>query len=173
MNDNVIDHEKTLTWPLWKTALRELRALPEFGYGLTLDIEWFERALGAAKDTATFAFGLMELRARVEDEDGYYLRVQTVQDDETSIRHETVQIPNAADHEDVCSGFESRMRSYASRAIELRRKTLGNDKADLTEAQKGHMEKAAEIAATRMVLLRREKSVCSYIRKHAPKLLDK
>lgn len=160
-------------WPLWKAALAKLRSLPNFGYGLTLDLSWFERELSCRRDTSEFAFGLMQIRQLVEYEDGYYIQTQTIRDDESGTKQEIAQIPCAADHEVVARGFESRMRTFAARAVDLRVKTLGNRSAidSMTQEERQRMEKSSEIAATRAVLLRREKSITAFVKKHQPKLL--
>jgi hypothetical protein len=67
------------------------------------------------------------------------------------------------------------MRSYASRAVHLRLKTLANPQAlgAMSQDEKQRMEKAVEIASVRTVLLRRERSVTAFIKKNSPKLLAK
>jgi hypothetical protein len=168
------ENETRTDWPLWKAALAKLRGLPEFGYGLTLDVLWFERELNCQRDTTEFTFALLNIRQQVESENGYYLQSQTVRDDETGTKREIVQIPCAADHENIAHGFETRMRSYSTRAVDLRVKTLANPEAiaSMTAEQKAHMEKAMEIAAVRTVLIRRERSIVKWIKFNSPKLLE-
>lgn len=158
-------------WPIWKVALKNLRALPNFGYGLKIETQWFENQLASHRSTSDFAFQMMELRRELEVEDGYYLQSQTQQDDDTGMRAEFYQIPAASEHQNVAQGFEAKMRRYASRSFQIRNKTLNNPTADLSASDRSKMEKSAEIAATRIVLLRREKSALAALTKFAPKLL--
>ena len=106
---------------------------------------------------------MLNLKQAIEEEDGYYL--------EQLEAGNIWRIPDAAQHEDVCRGFERRMRNYAARAITLRNRVLTNDQAVLTEEQRKSMDKAAEIAAMRRILLRRERSVIACVKEHKPKLL--
>lgn len=165
------DETKT-DWPLWKVALRNLRALPGFGFGLKLETRWFEAQLGCSRETSEFAFGMMRLRQEVEEADGYYLQCQTIQDDESGAKCEVYQIPSAADHQGVAVSFEARMRSYAARSLQIRTKTLNNPTAQLSESDRARMAKSEEIAATRIVLLRRERTIAKVLKASAPKLLE-
>lgn len=167
-----IENTEPGEWPLWRIALKAMRELPTFGYGMTLETEWFEKMLAARRDTSCFAFQMMELRQELEAIDGYYLYSQTIQDEETTIRREMWKIPSASDHEGVAKGFEGKMRRYAGRAVLLRVKTLNNDKALLSDSDRTKMDSSARIAATRLVLLRREKAISAYVRRTQPKMLE-
>jgi hypothetical protein len=145
--------------------------MPNFGYGLKVEMQWFEKALGAFKDSSAFAFSMLELRGELEHEDGYYLQLQTIQDDETGLRKEVWQIPSAAEHETIAKQFEGKMRRYAHRAVSLRVLTLSNETAQLTDAERSKMETASRIAGTRLVLLKREKAITEFVSKNAPKML--
>lgn len=158
-------------WPLWRIALDRLRELPGFGYGLQLETNWFEEKLSSKRDTSDFAFQMLELRSELEIEDGYYLQSQTIQDEESGLRKEVWQIPSAPNHETVAKMFETKLRKYAFRATHIRHKTLANDSAQLTDDQRNKMDSSARIAATRMILLRREKSISALVAKHEPQLL--
>jgi hypothetical protein len=158
-------------WPLWRIALQKLRELENFGYGMQVETQWFEHAFGERRGDAGFAFAMLDLRGELESEDGYYLQAQTLQDEETGLKKEVWQIPSAAAHEAVARQFEGKMRRYAHRAVALRVLTLANDKAELSDAERARMEAGSRIAATRLVLLRREQAVAALVEKHAPKLL--
>jgi hypothetical protein len=158
-------------WPLWRITLNKLRELPNFGYGMQLETNWFEQSLGCKRDSTEFSFSMLDLRGELEAEDGYYLQAQTIQDDETGLRKEIWQIPAAKDHETVARQFEGKMRRYAHRAMALRVLTLSNETAQLTDAERSKIETASRIAGTRLVLLRREKTITEFVNKNAPKML--
>jgi hypothetical protein len=158
-------------WPLWRAAVAELEKRSDFGFGMTIEAEWFERAFAYPRDSSGFAFALMDLRSYIEVEYGYYIQSQTILEDETGIRKEIFQVPSSAEHQDVYEKLKNRMYRFGHRAAHILHKTLANPKADLTAEQRTSMEKAAEIAAVRMILLRREKGCINYIKKKAPKLL--
>lgn len=158
-------------WPLWRICLKKMRESSSFGYGGQWDTSWFESMLGCIRDTSEFAFAMLDLRQELETEDGYYLESNTVVEEETGIRKETWSIPDAVGHGDVATNFESKMRRYASRSVRLLEKTLHNPTAKLSDADKCKMEKKQEIAATRLVLLAREKSIADWVKKSKPKML--
>ena len=162
-----------VSWPLWRAALNTIRKRPDFGYGMTMESRELEELLAADRETTDFAFGMMELRQELEAKDGYYLSSQTITDEESGLRKEVWQIPAAVGHEDVCKSFESKMRRYAARSFSLRSRTLSNPAASLSEDDRRRIEKSCEIASVRQVLLRRERKVVSFIKKNAPKLLEK
>lgn len=172
MTDEQLKELEPGDWPIWRIALRRLRALESFGYGMQLDTAWFEAALSAKRESNDFGFAMMELRAELENEDGYYLQCQTIQDQETGLRREVWQIPAAAEHETVARQFEGKMRRFSHRALAIRLKTLANASAHMSDAERTKMESSSRIAATRLVLLQREKSIAAAVRKHAPKLLE-
>ena len=160
-------------WPLWRVCLKELRSLPNFGYGLQLDSDWFESRLAAKRDTPNFAFQMLDLRQELDSSDGYYLQAQTLQHDETGMRREVWQIPSGADHQaQVANGFRTKMRSFAQREARILDKTLANKSAGLSDSERSRAESQLRIAATRLILLRREKSVHALVEKTAPKLLE-
>jgi len=159
-------------WPLWRAALNTIRRRPDYGYGMTIATPELENLLGCKRDTPEFAFGMIDIRQAIESDHGYYLGSQTITEDESGLRKEVWQIPNAAQHEDVAQSFEAKMRRFAKRSMLIRDKTLSNDKANLSEEERANMDKAFGIAQTRLVLLRREKGVASFVRKHSPKLLE-
>lgn len=165
-----IEEEIRSDWPLWKAVLGEMRKLPGYGYGFQVPISWLELRLGCKSNTQAFSFQMLEIRAEVEYDDGYSLQIRTVHDADGNATC-IAQIPSAIGHEDVAGSWEAKMRRYATRALQIRERTLGNETAQLTPEEKERIEKAAQIAATRIILLRREKSVAEYINKHAPKLL--
>ena len=165
MNDTAAD------FPLWKPALRKLRSREDYGYGLKLPTSWFEQALARKRDDDQFAFDMLEMRRQIESEDGYYLRCRTEQDDETKIKVETWQIPSAEEHEEVAKMFEAKLTSYAHRSVDIRVRTLNNESAQLSDEARRNMDAAAEHAAIRAVLLKRQKSITSVIRKYDAKLL--
>jgi hypothetical protein len=167
-----MSEETKIDWPLWKVALKNLRELPGYGYGLKLETQWFEHQFGALRNTSDFAFQMLELRAAVESDDGYYLQSQTVQDDDTGLKAEFYQIPAASEHQGVALTFEGKMRRYAARSFHIRAKTLNNPEANLLDADRRKMEKSAEIAANRIVLLRRERAVIGALKKNTPKLIE-
>lgn len=159
-------------WPLWKATLRELRDLPGFGYGMELPIDWFEKKLVAQPGTQAFAFAFLNIAREVESENGYSLQQRTIRDAKGADRL-VIQIPSGSGHGEVAHTWECKMRSYAKRAHLIREKTLANPEADLTPEEKIHMEKEAEIAATRVILLHRERKISEYLKANAPKLLEK
>lgn len=159
-------------WPLWRICLKNMREAPGFGYGAQWDAAWLEKQLNCTRDSNEFAFAMLELRQGLETEDGYYLESHTIVEDTTGIRKEVWAIPDAEGHGEVACNFETKMRRYASRSVRLRERTLQNPKAVLDASARAKMEKKQEIAATRLVLLAREKTICDYVRKSKPKLLN-
>ena len=155
----------------WRMALATMRAEETYGYGATWPTAFFEQHLAAKRDTADFAFGMMELRGTIEAEDGYYLRCQTIKQEDTGLKIEQWIIPAANEHEGVARMFEGKMSRYARRSANIRALTLANPDANLSDADKSKMEASLRIASTRLVLLRREKSIGSWVEKNAPKLL--
>lgn len=159
---------------MWRTALTKMQALPGFGYGLRLHTPWFEQAFGCHRESNEFNFAMLALRKYLEEELGYYLQAKTITEAESSLRCEVWEIPSAAEHcREVAEGFEAKLRRYGKRAMEIRARTLVNPESNLDEADRQRAEKALEIAATRLVLLRREKGIAGYLKEHAPKLLAK
>lgn len=149
-------------YPLWLEAHKRMR-----DEGMTYEsqwpVEWFEAILKCPRDSQEFVFSIMALRDAIEDEDGYYLR---------QMESGTLfKIPDAEMHGEICKGFERRLRSFAARAVILRNRTLANPKAVLSDVARKRIEKEAEIAAMRRILLHREKSVIKCVREHKPKLL--
>jgi hypothetical protein len=155
----------------WRVAIATMRAQETYGYGATWDTPFFEKLLAAKRDTADFAFGMMDLRAAMEAEDGYYLRAQTIDLENEKKRVEQWVIPAASEHEGVARMFEGKMNRYARRSVNIRALTLANKDANLSDADKSKMESALRIASTRLVLLRREQSIGKWVEKNAPKLL--
>lgn len=170
-----IDHNNVEPgeWPIWKICLRKMRSEDQYGYGAVWPTEYFERELSARRDTMDFAFQMLSLRKEIEDEDGYYLQAQTIENEVTKEKTEQYVIPAAACHEDIAVNFESKMRRYANRSVSLRNATLCNPTAELEDSVRKKMEGRLEIAATRLVLLARERSLGGWVKKHAPKLLEK
>lgn len=156
---------------LWRVCLKRLRAHDGFGYGLTIPTAWFEEQLAAQQLTQDFAFAMMRLREAIEENDGYYLEAATIRDKEGETQ-KVFRIPSAGEHEEVARGMERRLKKLSRRANDIRVATLNNPEAVLSDAEKNRMESAQRIAATRLVLLAREKSVVNALQKHAPKLLE-
>jgi hypothetical protein len=170
--DNMLNTNTTEIgdWPLWRVLLGKMRENENYGYGAVWETSFFEAGLGAKRGTPDFAFQMLDMRAEMEEVDGYYLRCQT-RHDEAGRTIEEWLIPSAAEHEEVARGFEARMGRYAHRSVDIRAKTLANPTATLSSEERANTEARMRIAATRIVLLRREKSVAEYVVKHAPKLL--
>ena len=166
------DEQTEANWPLWRAALNTIRRRSDYGYGMKIETPELEKLLACKRDTPEFAFGMIDIRQAIESDHGYYLGSQTITEDETGLRKEVWQIPNAAQHEDVAKSFEARMRRFAKRSLLIRDKTLNNDKANLSEEERANMDKAFGIAQTRLVLLRREKGVADFVRKNSPKLIE-
>lgn len=158
-------------WPLWRICLKRMRESPHFGYGAMWDTAWFEAQLSCKRDSNEFAFAMLDLRQELEDEDGYYLQANTIIEESSGIRKETWSIPDAVGHGEQATHFESKMKRYASRAVRLLDKTLHNATAKLDESQRANLDKKQEIAATRLILLSREKSIADFVRANKPKML--
>jgi hypothetical protein len=172
--NGIENHEAEVgEWPLWKICLRKMRSEEQYGYGAIWPTEFFEKHLTSDRATLDFAFQMLSLRKEIEDEDGYYLQAQTIEDEITKVKSEQYVIPAANYHEDISQHFESRMRRYANRAVGLRNATLCNPTAKLDDDVRKKMEARLEIAATRLVLLARESSIGRWVKNHAPKLLKK
>jgi hypothetical protein len=160
-------------FPLWRSAFNALRQRPDYGFGMKVTTAWFTQAFGCGRDSNEFAFAMLNLRKHLEETEGYYLQMQTVQEDESGLRCELWQIPSAEDHCGmVAEHFETKLRRYGQRAVQLRSKVLVNPDAELSAAARAKAEKALEIAATRLVLLRRERGIANYLKDRAPKLLE-
>jgi hypothetical protein len=159
-------------WPLWRIVLREIRERSDYGYGMQIDVAWLEGRLNSKRDSSEFAFAFLCVKQEIEDEEGYYLGMQTIQDPETAIRHEVCQIPSASDHGlRVAQTFEAKQMRYCKRALQIRQKTLNNPSANLSDSERERIEGQTKTAAIRLVLLRRQKSVIKHLTKHSPKLL--
>lgn len=154
---------KVNKFPLWNEALQRLRD-EQTTFGASKPTEWFEEILQAGRDTNEFKFSMLELKMSLELEDGYYL--------EQTHNGAFWRIPTALEHEDICRMFERKMRSYAGRSVTLRNRVLNNDKAELNSHDRARMEKSAEIAAMRRLMLRKERKAIELIKSNAPKLLS-
>jgi hypothetical protein len=162
MDENQFDAAVKL--PLWRTCLKEMREAG-FSYDSTWPTEYFEKALHCARDEVQFAFEMLSLRKEVEIEDGYYIRSE-----ENGKRW---IITSAPGHEDIAAGFDTKLRRYAVRSVNLRSATLMNPKAQLSDVERARMEKNLEKASVRLVLLSRSVSIAKDVMKHNPKLLDR
>lgn len=150
--------------PLWRNALEQLRE-DGLAYGKTWTVDFFEHHLRCPRTAKEFAFGMMALKQELEREDGYYLKSE-----EDGARWSIVA---AADHETVASTFDTKVRRYAVRAINLRSATLMNPEANLTAEDRRKMERNLERASLRLVLMSRASSVAAVVAEHSPKLLEK
>ena len=161
-----IEHEtdSPTVLPLWKNCLQQMRD-DGLEYGKVYPVEYFEKFLRATRDQQSFIFEMMNLKQTVEKEDGYYLK-QINSGSEYMIQ-------TAAGHEEEAHRFDSKVRRYAVRSVNLRAATLMNPKAELTDGERAKMEKSLEIASTRLVLMSRQKRIAETIATHAPKLLHK
>lgn len=155
---------ETTKLPLWRNCLENMRE-EGLNYGSTWTKEYFEEALRAKVGDSDFAFAMMALRQELEEQDGLYLKSE-----ENYARFSVVAAP---DHETVASKFDSKVRRYAVRSINLRSATLLNPKAELTEEERKKMEQNLERASVRLVLMSRAASVAKIVAEHAPKLLQK
>ncbi len=136
--------------PLWKSALETLR-LDGIGYNTTIQASRLEDLLRCKRDTAEFAFAMIEIRKSIEAEDGFYLAEIN--------GGAAYEIPDAAAHGDVAKSFDKSVRRYAVRAVNLRMATLMNPSADLSPEKRSAMERDLEHSATRLVMLSRQRSV--------------
>lgn len=159
-------------WALWRAALHKIRGREDYGYGLTIETPWLERELGCKRESNEFAFAMLELRGAMEEDDGYYFGALTITEEETGICKEVWVIPNAEEHENVCQRFERKLQRYSMRAVRLRNATLANPAAEMSDAARQKMDKNAEIAAMRSLLLKREQKVLKFIKQHDAKLLQ-
>lgn len=150
--------------PLWKRCLEQMRA-EGLGYGKVWKAAFFEEVLRTPRTRPQYSFEMMELKQAIEKEDGYYLQ--------SSESGELWSIPQAPDHEWVCQRIERGIRRDAVRVINLRSATLLNPTAELEEGDRMRMEHNLEKAATRLVLMARQKSVVKALQAAAPKLLEK
>jgi len=149
-------------FPAYLEALKRMR---EGGmtYNSQWSAKWFEDVFKHERDSKEFAFSIMSLRQAIEEEDGYYLQQH---DDGNAYR-----IPDADEHGEVAKGMERKMRRYAARCVILRNRTLANPQAVLSDHARATMEREAEIAAVRRIMLRRERQIVSHIKETKPTLL--
>ena len=155
---------ETVRLPLCKSALETMRE-QGMSYGSQWKVEFFEQHLRCPKDNNAFQFAMLALRDALEKEDGYYLR-QT----ENGLIWE---IPTAIGHEETAQTFDSRLRRYAVRSINLRSATLTNPQAQLSEDERRRMESNLEKAAMRLCLISRQQSILKVVNQYAPALLAK
>lgn len=134
-------------------------------YGQTWPKQFFEEAFRTLVGEPEFAFAMMALRSELEETDGLYLKSE-----ESNSRFSIVAAP---DHESVAAKFDTKVRRYAVRSINIRSATLLNPKAELTEEDRKKMEHNLEKASLRLVLMSRAASVQKIVQEHAPKLLQK
>lgn len=159
-------------WPLWRVALRKMRAQPDYGYGAVWKTEFFEEQFCEERASNAFNFAMLALRQEIEKHDGYYLRCHTEQDPVNGTSSERWSIPSRSEHESVAQEFESRLRSYGRRAVRIRTMTLENESQPLSNEDRGLMEASLRIASTRLLLIQRERSVARLVRHHKPALLE-
>lgn len=157
-------NETAVKLPLWKSCLEKMREAG-LAYEMSWPAEFFEKELRCVRGSNEFAFAMLDLRASMEEEDGYYLRSEK--------NGELWSIPKAFDHESVAHGFDSKLRRYCVRAINLRSATLMNPKAQLTDGERKKMESGLEKSQVRLALLARSQSVAKLLAKKSPKLLKK
>lgn len=157
-------NEETVKLPLWRNALDKIR---EAGltYGKTWQSDFFEKELRCDRDSKEFAFAMMAIRQEVERDDGFYIKSE-----ENGARWSIVAAP---DHESVAQTFDTKVRRYAVRSINLRSATLMNPEANLTEDERRKMEHNLEKASLRLILMSRAQSVANVVSEHAPSLLEK
>lgn len=141
--------EEPIKHPAWRHALEILRR-EGLTYGLTIKAERLAELLRADVNTPQFQFGMIELRRRIEMDDGYYLACT-----ESGAAWKIIE---ADSHEDQARTFDTKVRRYAVRSVNLRSATLMNPDADLKPEVRASMERNLEHAATRLALISRRNS---------------
>ena len=136
--------------PLWKSFLDGLRQRGELSYGATWDVSVFESAFRCKADDEQFDFQVLAMRQEVEENDGFYLHQSGSK----------FYIPTAAEHEDVARVFETKLKRYSRRAVNIRHATLTNETANLTDEERRKMENGHARAAIRLALLCRQRKLC-------------
>lgn len=157
------EQNEVIHLPLWKNVLEEMRE-EGITYGKVWKADFFETRLRCPRTDQRFDFAMMQIKQAIEIEDGYYLG---------SFENKAIwKIPESPNHEDVTQGFESKLRRYAIRAINLRSATLCNPAADLTTEQRRRMESNLEKASFRLLLISRQASIVKELQKNSPRLLE-
>ena len=148
--------------PTWKHALDVLRE-KGLAYGQTITCKELASLMRCTPESPQFAFGMISLRHAIEHEDGYYMRSI---DSGAAFR-----IVAAEEHENVAETFDSKVRRFAVRSINIRSATLMNPNANLTDATRARMESQLEKASIRLALISRAGSVVKGLGDKAQKLL--
>lgn len=140
---------QVVTLPLWRTCLEEMKG--SLAFDSVWPAEFFEERFRCKRTDHAFEWEMIALRRHLEEEDGYYLRSEN---DGASHR-----IPSAAQHEDVSTGFDRKVKRYAKRSVTLRASVLMNPAAQLNDAERRLMESNMERAAHRLLLLSRSQTI--------------
>lgn len=167
-----VDPSEIASWPLWRIALKNLRELPTFGFGMRLEAKWFEHQLDEKLDSGPFGFGMMHIIGELENDPGYALLRETVHVPDSGAAQTFFYIPSEGDHIEVLGPkHNDKGYNHTRRSLNFVSKTLANPKAKLTDAQRQAADKTMQISAQRLLFMQRQNAFIKTIKAHNPKLL--
>ena len=136
----------TIQYPAWQHVLNTIRE-KKATYGFSIETDTLSSLMRCDATSTEFVFGMLQVKRALERDEGFYL----AQCDNGG----RYRILAADEHEDQAQRFDSKVQSYACRAVSLRSLTLQNAGGALSECARARMERNLETAANRMALLAR------------------
>lgn len=160
MNTRQAIETEAVKLPLWKNCLENLRK-EGVTHGKTYTAEFFEKELRCDRNSMQFGLAISEIRRELE-KDGFYISGRGQKGNQFVI------LPPES-NQDV-------MRSYGRAALDALKRgvVLGtNTRLDTLSVQDRRRHEATlEKMAVRLMMIRRQESVCKIVSKHSPKLLE-
>jgi len=149
MSESTLD---TSGLPLWETTLRAMRELG-LKYGAKFSLNWLADKLNAPINSCAFGLGIASINDVIIAE-GYYLSRRDQQ-------NQFYVVLNPTECEGVAKSFGSKAYRYTKRQFTLTTGLLRNGTANLLDVQRKRLEKAQELAAMRMIALRKGSALLS------------
>lgn len=134
-------NSETLTLPLWKGVLADIRTRAE--YGMQIKTDWLEHELRADRDSLEFVFAVQSIRDGLI-ESGFFLSAQ-------GAKGEHYYIKEANENVDVMSTYHRKASNSIARAVMLGART---DISKLTDEEKRKHERKLEKMQIKAALLR-------------------
>lgn len=141
-----MNNNETIKHPAWKHALEQMRQRG-LAYGVAYSSQELADWMRCDPQSHQFIFGMLEIKHRIEIDDGYYMASRE--------SGKSWKIVEAESHEDVAGTFDGKVRRYALRSVNIRNATLMNPAAQLSDSCRSEMQRNLEHAATRLALISR------------------
>lgn len=133
-------------------------------FGSSWPVDYFETELRAKHGTLEFDFAMLALREAIKwSGHGHYLISER--------SGQLWRIAAANEVESISQQRDEKIKRDMRFVVELRSSTLANPKAELSDSERRKLEAGLEKASLRLALVCRQKSVCNFLAKKAPKLL--